>query len=214
MKTEEAKSKILEMLNSKDGFTVTAQEINYATKGKLPFVQIYSIMAGMIKAGTVKLNESEGKKSYTLISDGKNELLEKKKENDDSTETKSDSKKSTVVKINQGGRDLTKYKFLGKEYNKSRLALAIITQVAKDKRLSLKGALELFDPENNVIPPYGLIKPIAEAKKLSKERARFFLKPGEEVKLRDGVVAISNQFTKERIEKVISVARKLKYSIK
>lgn len=212
MKTEDAKSKILEMLNTKG--VVTAQEINYSTKGKLPFVQIYSIMAGMIKAGTVKVNESEGKKSYSLISGDKNEEPIQNGEASESTDSKNDTKKSTVVKINQGGRDLTKYKFLGKEYNKSRLALAIITQVAKDKRLSLKGALELFDPENNVIPPYGLIKPIAEAKKLSKERARFFLKPGEELKLRDGVVAISNQFTKERIEKVIAVARKLKYTIK
>ncbi len=209
MKTEDAKSKINEMLAAKA--TVTAQEINYATKGKLPFVQIYSIMASMIKAGTVKLNESEGKKSYSLISEGKKELPEKKQE----VGEKNDSSKSTLVKSNQGKRDLTKYKFNGIEYNKGRLAHAIIAQAAKDKRLSLKGALELFDPENNVVPPYGLIKPIAEAKKLSKERQRFFIKPEDEVKLRDSVVAISNQFTKERIEKIIAVARKeLKYTIK
>lgn len=91
--------------------------------------------------------------------------------------------------------------------------MEIISKAAKDKRLSLKGALELFPDE--IIPPYGLIKPIAEAKKLSKERQRFFIKPEEEVKLRDAVVAVSNQFTPERIQKVIEIGRKqLGYSIK
>jgi hypothetical protein len=213
MKTEDAKTKINEMLNEKT--TVTAQEINYATKGKLPFVQIYSIMAGMIKNGVVKLNESDGKKSYTLIGEimATPTSTEEKATEKDGGGEKSGSKKATSVKNNQGGRDLTKYKFNGREYNKGRLAHAIIAQAAKDKRLSLKGALELFPDE--IIPPYGLIKTISEAKKMSKERQRFFIKPEEEIKLRDAVIAVSNQFTSERIDKVIAIAKKeLKYSIK
>ena len=204
MKTEDAKTKIMEMLTEKT--TVTAQEINQATKGKLPFVQIYSIMAGMIKAGTIKLNETAGKKSYSLAAGSKTEAVVNEPAN-------TESKKATSVKNNQGGRDLTKYTFNGREYNKGRLAHAIISQAAKDKRLSLKGAMELFPDE--IIPPYGLIKPISEAKKMSKERQRFFIKPEDEVKLRDAVIAVSNQFTTERIEKVIAIARKeLKYNIK
>jgi hypothetical protein len=206
MKTEDAQATINKMLTEKT--TVTAQEVNYATKGKLPFVQIYSILAGMIKAGTVKLNESEGKKSYTLIGEVKPVVTDKKHDT-----TESGSEKKVLVKNNQGGRDLTKYKFNGREYNKGRLAHAIIAQAAKDKRLSLKGALELFPDE--IIPPYGLIKTISEAKKMSKERQRFFIKPEEEIKLRDAVIAVSNQFTTERIDKVIAIAKKeLKYSIK
>lgn len=206
MKTEDAKTKINEMLAEKT--TITAQEINYATKGKLPFVQIYSIMAGMIKAGSVKLNESEGKKSYSLIGEIKPVVAEKSQE-----ASESGNEKKTAAKNNQGSRDLTKYKFNGREYNKGRLAHAIIAQAAKDKRLSLKGALELFPDE--IIPPYGLIKTISEAKKMSKERQRFFIKPEDEIKLRDAVIAVSNQFTSERIDKVIAIARKeLKYTIK
>jgi hypothetical protein len=50
---------------------------------------------------------------------------------------------------------------------------------------------------------------------MSKERQRFFIKPEEEIKLRDAVIAVSNQFTTERIDKVIAIAKKeLKYSIK
>ncbi|MGB3948454.1 MAG: hypothetical protein WBM13_10750 [Bacteroidia bacterium] len=216
MKTEEAKAKITEMLREKT--TVSPQEISYETKGKIPFVQIYSILSIMVKSGEVKLKESDGKKNYTLI-DAKDIVPQFEKEKKPVAAEISvpsednDEGKSTKVKNNQGGRDLTKYKFNGKEYNKGRLAHAIVAQAAKDKRLSLKGALELFPDE--IIPPYGLIKPISEAKKMSKERQRFFIKPEEEVKLRDAVIAVSNQFTKDRIESLISIAKvQLGYSIK
>lgn len=210
MKTEEAKAKVIDALKSKK--TITAQEINYSSKGKIPMVQIYGIFSGLIKNGSVKLNETDGKKSYELIDESKlNDVPAKKdlkKEKEESGEGKTFGPKP------KGGRDLTRYSFNGKkDLNKGRLALEIISKAAKDKRLSLKGALELFPDE--IIPPYGLIKPIAEAKKLSKERQRFFTKPEEEVKLRDAVIAVSNQFTPERIQKVIEIAKKqLGYSIK
>jgi len=213
MKTEEAKSIVTKMLTEKE--TVTAQEINYASKGKLPLVQIYGILAAMVKGGAAKLNDSDGKKSYTLVDAKKITAGENKSESKPELKEEPATGKVSKYAPTVSKRDLTRYKFQGQEYNKGRLAHAIIAAAAKDKRLSLKGALELFDPEGNVVPPYGLIKPIAEAKKLSKERQRFFIKPEEEIKLRDAVIAVSNQFTTERIEKVIAVARKeLKYTIK
>lgn len=214
MKTEEAKEKIAEMLKEKT--TLTPQEINHASKGTLPFVQIYTILGGLVKTGAVQLNEADGKKSYTLLDANKlNEVTdEKTKKQLEKTEpVKHEERSTTKPKFKQGGRDLTKYKFNGNEYNKGRLAWAIVSQYAKEKKPSLKMALELFPDE--IIPPYGLIKPIAEAKKMSKERQRFFIKLEEEIKLRDTVIAVSNQFTTERIEKVISIAkRELKYTIK
>lgn len=212
MKTEEAKEKIAEMLKEKT--PITPQEINQLSKNTLPFVQIYTILGGFVKSGAVKLDEADGKKSYTLLDESKliETVDEKPIKQPEKTEPVKEEK-LTKNKFNQGGRDLTKYKFNGSEYNKGRLALAIIAQYAKEKKPSLKMALELFPDE--IIPPYGLIKPIADAKKMSKERQRFFIKPEEEIKLRDTVIAVSNQFTTERIEKVISIAKKeLKYTIK
>lgn len=216
MKTEEAKEKINELLKEKP--ELTPQEINYSSKGKIPFVQIYSILNAMVKDGEVLLRESDGKKFYSL---GKGSSTQSKTEvknlNKPEAESKLTGKKedadSTKVKINQSGRDLTKYKFNGKEYNKGRLAHAIVAQAVKDKKLGLKGMLELFP--DTLIPPYGMIKPIKEAKAMSKERQRFFIKPEEEIKLRDEVIAVSNQFTKDRINSVIAIAKKqLGYSIK
>ena len=177
MKTEEAKEKIAEMLKEKT--TLTPQEINYSSKGTLPFVQIYTILAGFVKTGAVQLNETDGKKSYTLLDANKltEVAAEKTKKQLEKTEPIKEEEKSTKVKFNQGRRDLTKYKFNGSEYNKGRLALAIIAQYAKDKKPSLKMALEIFP--DTLVPPYGVIKPIKEAKQMSKERQRFFIKPEE-----------------------------------
>lgn len=78
MKTEEAKAKVIESLKSKK--IITAQEINYNSKGKIPMVQIYGIFSGLIKNGSVKLNESDGKKSYELIDESKLNDVPPKKE--------------------------------------------------------------------------------------------------------------------------------------
>jgi len=238
MKIEEVKKRISEMLIKKK--TLTAQEINYAAKGAIPPIQIHTCLAGLVKSGAVELKENDGAKSYTLLDESKlnegapekiqveeekeeapKEKAAKKKvsapeqeEEEEEEEEKEETPKSTKDKFVQGGRDLTKYKFDGQEgLSKGRLALAIIKKYAKEKKPSYKAALELFP--HTLVPPYGLIKTVKEAKEISKERARFFIKDDELVKLKDEVVAVSNQWTKERIDKLISIAKKqLGYSIK
>ena len=127
---------------------------------------------------------------------------------------KKDEKTEKVTKPKKkAGRDMTTYQFNGNTYNKGRLAHAVITQYAKEKKPSLKTALELFKDE--IVPPYGLIKEIKEARKLSKPYQRFFIKPEEEIKLRDCSIGVSNQWTPDRIEALITIARKqLGYKIK
>jgi len=214
MKTDKAREIIIEALKEKT--TVSAQEINYASKGTLPFVQIYGILSVLINNGSVQLNKSDGKKTYTLI--------DAEKLNDEVPKNvKTKPEKEKVVKEieedgpkekpkKKVGRDLTTYKFNGNEYNKGRLAHAIVAQAAKDKRFGLKGALDIFPDE--LIRPYGMIKPIKEAKEMSKERQRFFIKPEEEIKLRDCSIAVSNQWTPDRMEKLLVIAKKLGYKIK
>ena len=214
MKTDQAREIIIETLKTKT--TVSAQEINYASKGTLPFVQIYGILSVLINNGSVQLNKSDGKKTYTLIDAEKlNDEVPKnvkaKPEKEKAVkETEEDEPKEKPKK--KVGRDLTTYKFNGNEYNKGRLAHAIVFQASKDKRFGLKGALDIFPDE--LIRPYGMIKPIKEAKEMSKERQRFFIKPEEEIKLRDCSIAVSNQWTPDRMEKLLVIAKKLGYKIK
>lgn len=214
MKTEDAKAIIVKSLIEKT--IVKANEINNENNGQIAFVQIYGIMAKLIKNGSVQMNETEGKKCYTLI--------DAEKLNDEPIETpKVKPEKIKVVNENEveepkekpkkkNGRDLTTYKFEGIEYNKGRLAHAVVSQYAKDKRPSLKGLLEIFPDE--IIRPYGLVKPIKEAKEISKDRLRFFIKPEEEIKIRDCSVAVSNQWTRDRMERLLAISKTLGYKIK
>ncbi|HXS37476.1 MAG TPA: hypothetical protein VN721_12300, partial [Flavipsychrobacter sp.] len=186
MKTEQAREVIIKAL--KERKTITAHEINAESKGSIIFVQIYSVMNALIKDGAVQMNEVEGKKKFTLIDEEK--LTEVPLPTTDSnaeqkTEpAEKEQKTEKVVKPKKkAGRDLTTYQFNGQTYNKGRLAHAVIAQYAKEKKPSLKTALELFKDE--IVPPYGLIKEIKEARKLSKPYPRFFIKPEEEIKLRD-----------------------------
>ncbi len=213
MKTEKVKEVIVETLKAKT--TVSAHEINTNSKGSIPFVQIYAVMNALIKDGAVTMHEIEGKKNYTLVD------AEKLKDEIDFTTIVKPDKVNEVVETKEKiqkpkgkvGRDLTTYQFNGNTYNKGRLAHAVIAQYAKEKKPSLKTALELFKDE--IVPPYGLIKEIKEARKLSKPYLRFFIKPEEEIKLRDCVIGVSNQWTPDRIEVLLAIARKqLGYKIK
>ena len=213
MKTEQVFEITIAKLKGQEN--ITAQEMMY--KHKIPAVQFYSCVNSLIKLSAVKLNEYEGKKSWTLVDAGKLPVAEKVTPKKESGE----KKQSAIVKeeikplknSQQKGRDLSKYKFNGAEYNKGRLALAIIFEYAKTKKPTLKQALTIFPAE--IVPPYGTIAEVKEARKMSKARPRFFLKDEELVRLKDCVIAVSNQWTVDRVNRIIAIAKKdLKFSIK
>lgn len=213
MKAEEAKEFIIKSL--KEQTTVKAHEINYQSKGQIALVQIYGIMSKLIKNGSVQMNENDGKKSYTLIDAEKLELepVDTPKVKMEKTKVEKPIEKEAKEKPkHKSGRDLTTYKFNGNEYNKTRLAHALVSQYVKDKRPGLKGLLEIFPDE--IVKPYGMIRKIEEAKEISKDRLRFLIKPDEEIKVRDCVIACSNQWTPDRIEILLGIAKKLGYKIK
>jgi hypothetical protein len=172
-------------------------------------------MKQLIANGSVALKESDGKKIYELIDADKlyeiqaSVILKPEKIKKEKIEV--EEPEGGIIK--QSGRDLTTYKFLDNEYNKGRLAHAIISEFAREKKPSFKALVELFP--DLIVRPYGVVKPIKEAKEMSKERQRFFIKPEEEIKIRDCNIAVSNQWTVERIQQVISIAKKqLGYKIK
>ena len=175
-------------------------------------------MNALIKDGAVQMNEAEGRKQFTLVDAEKltgtiNPAPVEKTEPANEQTEKEEKPEKAVKPKKKAGRDLTTYQFNGETYNKGRLAHAVIAQYAKEKKPSLRTALELFKDE--IVPPYGLIKEIKEARKLSKPYPRFFIKPEEEIKLRDCMIGVSNQWTPQRIETLIAIAKKqLGYKIK
>lgn len=77
-------------------------------------------------------------------------------------------KRKASVKSNQSTRDLTKYMFTGQQYNKSRLALAIISYYCKKNKPNFKDLCEIFPVE--LISPYGLFQKRKRAIELSKKQ--------------------------------------------
>ncbi|MBL1232561.1 MAG: hypothetical protein COA31_007570 [Flavobacteriales bacterium] len=190
MKNDEVIKLVLELFI--EHTKLTAKEIHELIPEDIAMIQIHKAIKTLKESKMLKEQLSFDLKYFSLIG--------------------SVPEKQTSVKVDKGGRDVSKYKFNGQEYGKSRLAHAIITSYVKKNKPTYKQLCEVFPVK--LIPPYGLIKPKAEALEVSKDRDRFFLKDHEVIELPDGPVCVSNQFTKERIEKLIRIAQEeLGYNI-
>jgi len=210
MKTEEARAKMLTIIQEKG--EVTPQQINYSDS-KIAFVQIYSIAKILETEKIIVIEQKDKMKVYRMAGTKSTSQQVETKEVDklEKGVAKTEEPEVKPKKAKTGGRDLSTYKFQGEEYNKGRLALALIKFYVADKKPSLKQAMEMWPAE--IVRPYGLINEKKQAHKLPQ---RFFIKSAEEIKLKDGVViCVSNQMTPDRINAIIKIARKtLKYTIK
>ena len=114
----------------------------------------------------------------------------------------------------QAGRDSRKFKFNNEEYGKGPLVFAVVRQyVADNPRTTINKLREVFPDE--LLHRFGIFQEIREAKKLSGDRPRFFMKDEQKIKLKDGkVVVVCNQFTAENIKPFLKAAKALGYNIK
>lgn len=183
MKNDQVIERVLELYVKHT--KLTAKEIHELIPENIALIQVHKALKTLQEHKMMKEQLSHDVKYYSLIG--------------------SMPEKQTKVNIDKGGRDVSKYKFNGQEYGKSRLAHAIISAYVKKAKPTYKQLCEVFPVK--LIPPYGLIKPKAEALEVSKDRDRFFLKDLEVIELPDGPVCVSNQFTKDRIEKLIRIAQ-------
>ena len=132
-------------------------------------------------------------------------------------ESKKEEKKSTdEVPSKKSKRDFSTFKFNGEEYNKGRLVRAIISKYAQDRKPSFNQLKEAF-PDSEIKPyAYGLFRLVGDAKKINDEsrRVRFFVKAGEEIKLKDKTIAVTNQITGDLLDRFLVVAKKHRYVVK
>lgn len=190
MKNDEVIELVLELYTTNT--KLTAKEIHELIPVDIAIIQVHKALKTLQEHKVLKEQLSIDVKYYSLIG--------------------SVPEKKTKVNVDKGGRDVSKYKFNGQEYGKSRLAHAIISAYVKKTKPTYNQLCEVFPVK--LIPPYGLIKPKADALEMCKDRNRFFIKEHELIKLSDGLVAVSNQFTKDRIERLIKIAKEqLGYSI-
>lgn len=230
MKTQEVAEKIGPILYVR--LRRNAKEIFEELK-TVPMPQVYSALKMLVDQRLVDMFLKENIKTYQLTkigqatfkgkwtgnsvektpeTNGKTDEVstETSSNNEESHEPNDDKKKNVQKPI---GRDLTKYSFNGLEdLSKGRLALAVIRSIAvTNPKIKLKELVEAYP--DTLVPPYGVIKPKKEALEISKGRPRFFIKQEEMVKLVDGDICVSNQWTTERINEFISISKK-KFGLK
>ena len=175
----------------------------------LPKITVYSSLKSLVSLKAIEMKEAEGKKTYNIGGDVKQERGVVTTTNTNHTEEKKEVKKKPA----DGKRDFTKYKFNGEVHSKGGLVRAMVAQFCKDKKPSITKLKEVFPDE--LIPTYGVFQEISVAKKRSADKQRYFLKPEQVVKLKDGkTIAITNQLTSAYLESFLAAAKKQGYTSK
>jgi len=122
--------------------------------------------------------------------------------------------KETTTKATPS-RDNSKYKFNGEEYGKGPLVRAVVAKYVEDHPDNTYKQLKEVFPDT-LMKRFGVFANEAEAKKLSGNKPRYFLKPEQMIKIKGQKepIAICNQWTAALIAPFVDCARKLGYKIK
>ncbi len=110
-------------------------------------------------------------------------------------------------------RDNSKYLFMGAEYGKGPLVRAVVAKYVEDNPDTTYKQLKEIFPDT-LMKRFGVFASETEAKKLSGNKPRYFLKPEQMIKVKGQSIAICNQWTAALIEPFIKEAKELGYKIK
>ena len=113
-------------------------------------------------------------------------------------------------------RDNSKYKFNAEEgLGKGPLVRAVVAKYVEDHPDTTHKQLKEIFPDT-LMKRFGVFANETEAKKLSGNKPRYFLKPEQMIKIKGQKepIAICNQWTAALIEPFIKAAKELGYKIK
>ena len=123
--------------------------------------------------------------------------------------------KATITKATTS-RDNSKYKFNGEEgLGKGPLVRAVVAKYVEDNPDTTYKQLKEIFPDT-LMKRFGVFANETDAKKLSGNKPRYFLKPEQMIKIKGQKepIVICNQWTSALIEPFIKVAKELGYKIK
>jgi hypothetical protein len=223
--------KIIDFIKSKPKCTIQEIGDNLEMNNILP---LYGSMKTLIKQGLISITGSGKNAQYEAIKGTGSEenaeglivethkttvvVAEKK-----ATTEKSGPKEDTVNTLapsedegsSAGKRHQGSYKFTGKDYKKGPLALAVVKKaVEQNPEMTLEELKSAFPDE--IVKYYGICQTLKFGKEKSgKYYQRYFMKEDQIIKLNDGMeVVVTNQWTKEGIDKFIAHVKKMGYKIK
>lgn len=238
MTTTTLKEKIVTIVKASDGMDKKSISESTSAKGIL----LEGTLSKLLKESILEVKEKEGQKFYYVSSENSESIATEeekgseineptsdtgKKENkkvkkgkasakSDAEEEKKDEKAKTVSSKGktEGGRDMRKFRFDGGQHTKGGLVLAVVRKyVEKHKNISLAKLKEVFPDE--MLQRFGVFQEVRKAKTFtSGGRDRFFMKEEHVIKIKDGKIVVSNQWTAENIKPFLTAARKLGFDIR
>jgi hypothetical protein len=215
MKITENQIKILEFV--KKNPNATPEAISDATG--IFKLNVHKVAKQLVESGHLQMEEGEGGKTFSATGialeeeplsteQPEEETSGKQEENE---EEAGESKPIEVIPAKEvkkaGGKDISKFEFGGGLYGKGPLVRAVIAKLVEQVNPTFKELHKMFPDE--IVRPYGVIKPVAEAKIMSEKKKRFFIADDQVIRLKDNkVVAVTNQMTSERMMAILEIARK------
>jgi len=205
-------TKLVEFLTETPGSDRKAIEKGTKIKGAL----LTNLFKRLEENGILSVAGEGAEKKYSIKTKQKKEEkveaapADKGENNQEAATTE---KAEKVEKKATGSRDNRKFKFDGQEYGKGPLVRAVVENYAKKNPKTTIAQLKKVFPDE-LLHRYGIFQEIKDAKKLSGNRDRYFMKPEQIIKVKDGTVAVCNQFTAENIQPFLKVAKEQGFIIK
>ena len=113
----------------------------------------------------------------------------------------------------QSRKDITRYSFMGKLFNKRQLVLKCIKQYIKDTKVTDASVLlELFP--DYIQGSLGVIRAAEKAERYSDAKERYFFNDDQVLQLNEDVYVVSKDWTVKNIDRFIDVMNTLGYEIK
>lgn len=215
MTNEEIKSTLLNHVQQVKETTLT----DAATKTGIPLIKAQWAAKMLEEEQQITSEKKAGDKIIRLVDTQAAPTSETPAEQTETTPTEepANQKKEKAEKSKKQektGRDTTKYAFERSEpMPKGQTALAVLKAFFRDHKPTLKQVKEAFD--DAIVQRYGVTQELSNAKALSGDRDRFFMKPEQILVTKDGKkLACTTQWTAERFAAFLKVARKAGYNVR
>lgn len=210
MNNEQIKSTLLKYVQQTKQCTLT----DAAAKTKIPLIKVQWAAKVLEEKKLVTLEKKNNDKIIRPFD--KQSVTSTKTETPkaETPATQKDDKSEKPKPQVKKGRDTSKFVFEKSEpLPKGQCALSIMKAYFRDKKPLLKDVKAAWD--DTIVQRYGVTQELSNAKALSTDRDRYFLKENQILTTKCGKrIAVTSQWTAERFEAFLKAAKKLNYTVK
>lgn len=131
---------------------------------------------------------------------------------DEETSESSAEPLEVTTKIHVKEKPKSGIRFLGKDYTKSGVVLAVVKAYVEDNPGITIDDLKSAFPDS-LLRRFGIVQEIKKSAEIAKGGARYFTKESQQIKLADCVAVVCNQITADNIKPFLAEANKLGYEV-